>query len=112
MSINHVDYCNCAECIARFGLGPRPPRPAPDPSMLAAAELERLTRPSAPPRGLALEVNDPDLARLVAGNKAAADAIDEQHREALEAAARAQPDERELRELEEAEHHDKPKRHR
>lgn len=72
--MNHVDYCNCAECIARFGLGPRPHRPAPpavEPTEAeleepTEAELEALTAPSSSSsaRGLALEMNDPDLERL------------------------------------------------
>jgi hypothetical protein len=48
MSLNHVNYCNCAECIARYGLGPRPPRPAPAPPSRAELELERAIAGTAP----------------------------------------------------------------
>jgi hypothetical protein len=71
MKSHHIPQCTCAECIARFGLGPRPPIPAPKPPTAAELELQRAIDATPPrvqlePLAPAPLPSDDELERLTA----------------------------------------------
>ena len=71
MTTGHNPQCTCAECIARFGLGPRPPIPAPAPPSAAELELQRAIDATPPrvqlqPLAPAPLPSDDELERLTA----------------------------------------------